>query len=287
MPIVNDQYPGNSHEITDDQLKEYAVHNMETQQTRNVNFPTEMISLPSQGKVYPESNTLSSGQIEMKYMTAREEDILTSANLIKQGIVLDKLMQSLIISPVKFNDLIIGDKNAIMIASRILGYGKDYEVEITCPNCSEKSKVTVDLTKLPEKNLSESAKMVAPNLFEFVLPHSKRTILFSLATHGTERKIDYELEALKKTQKKDSINKELTTRLKHVIKSVDGTADVQYVSNFVEQELLAMDSKALRQYIREVAPDQKFEIAFECEHCSHEEEALAFNIDSNFFWPKA
>jgi len=289
MSIVNDSYPQSHSEITDSELKELAMREMQAQQVRQSNFPTEVISLPSQGKVYPESNPLHSGTIEMKYMTAREEDILTSANLIKQGIVLDKLMQSLIVSPIKFNDLVIGDKNAIMIASRILGYGKDYEVSVTCPNCGEKNKepIVVDLTKLPEKNIPDTVVMSAPNLFEFTLPQSKRVVLFSLATHGTERKIEYELEAMKKTQKKDSVNRELTTRLKHVIKSVDGTADPKYISDFVDNELFAMDSKALRSYIREIAPDQKFEIPFTCEHCSHEEEALAFNIDSNFFWPKA
>jgi len=290
MAIVNENYPGKQQDMTDSQLKELAIQSyQQTQNQQQVQsgFPTEVITLPSQGKVYSENNPLSSGQIEMKYMTAREEDILTSANLIKQGVVLDKLMQSLIVSPIKFNDLVIGDKNAIMIASRILGYGKDYEVEITCPKCGEKSKTVIDLTQLPDKNIPEEAKMVGVNQFEFILPQSKRTVVFKLLTHGDEKKIDYELEALNKNQKKDSVNKELTTRLKHLIVAVDGNADRQYISNFVENELFAMDSRALRTYIKNVSPDQKFEISFTCPHCNHEEEALGFNIDSNFFWPKS
>ena len=123
MPTVNTNYPKGNFEMSDEQVKELAIQNMQRQEVKSSGFPTEIVSLPSQGKAYPPDNPLSSGTIEMKYMTAREEDILTSQNLIRQGVVLDKLMQSLIVSPIKFNDLLIGDKNAIMIAARILGYG--------------------------------------------------------------------------------------------------------------------------------------------------------------------
>jgi hypothetical protein len=287
MATVNDNYPKGNFEMSDEQVKDLAIQNMQRQEVKNSGFPTEIISLPSEGKLYPAENPLSSGTIEMKYMTAREEDILTSQNLIKQGVVLDKLMQSMIVSPVKYNDIIIGDKNAIMIASRILGYGKNYEVEITCPNCSEKSKVEVDLTTLPEKRIPESAKLVGINLFEFTLPQSKRVITFKILTHGDEKKIQYELEAIKKTAKKDSVDRELTTRLKYVIQSIDGNTEKSAINHFIDTELFALDSRALRGYIRDVSPDQKFQIDYQCSHCDHEEEALGFAIDTNFFWPKA
>jgi hypothetical protein len=287
MATVNDNYPKGNFEMSDEQVKDLAIQNMQRQEVKNSGFPTEIISLPSEGKLYPAENPLSSGTIEMKYMTAREEDILTSQNLIKQGVVLDKLMQSMIVSPVKYNDIIIGDKNAIMIASRILGYGKNYEVEITCPNCSEKSKVEVDLTTLPEKRIPESAKLVGINLFEFTLPQSKRVVTFKILTHGDEKKIQYELEAIKKTAKKDSVDRELTTRLKYVIQSIDGNTEKSAINHFIDTELFALDSRALRGYIRDVSPDQKFQIDYQCSHCDHEEEALGFGIDTNFFWPKA
>ena len=92
-------------------------------------FPTEMVELPSRGLLYPKDSALAEGKIEMKYMTAREEDILTNQNYIQQGVVIDKLLQSLIVTPINYGDLLVGDKNAILIASRILGYGKDYEFE--------------------------------------------------------------------------------------------------------------------------------------------------------------
>ena len=94
-------------------------------------FPTEVIDLPSKGLVYPESNPLSSGTVELKYMSAKEEDILTNQNFIEKGTVIDKLLQSMIVSKINYDDLILGDKNAILVAARILGYGADYSVEVT------------------------------------------------------------------------------------------------------------------------------------------------------------
>lgn len=287
MAKIDDNYPRKDHEMSDEQLKQLAIQNMQRQEVKSSGFPTEIISLPSKGLVYPEDSPLRSGKVEMKYMTAREEDILTSANLIKQGVALDKLMQSLIVSPINYNDLVIGDKNAIMVASRILGYGKDYTIEIVCPSCQEKSKVTIDLTTLPEKTISEDAKIVGVNRFEYTLPQSKRTVIIKLPTQGDEKKIQSELEALKKNSKKDSVDRELTTRIKSIIKSVDGNEDQAFINNFVDNQLFAMDSRALRSYLKELAPDQSFQIPFECNHCGHEEEALAFSPDTNFFWPKA
>ena len=287
MQTVNDNYPKGNAELTDEQLKELALQNMNRDEVRNTGFPTETISLPSQGKVYPAENPLASGQIEMKYMTAREEDILTSPNLIKQGVVLDKLMQSLIVSNVKYDDIVIGDKNAIMIAARILGYGKQYNFEITCPSCSAKNKVSVDLTKLEEKHLSEDLVQTSPGVFKFTLPHSNREVEFKFLTSGDEKAIQKELEFLKKTNTKDSINRELTTRLKRMIVSVDDNYDRNYISSFVQNELFAMDSRALRSYIKESGPDMKFQFNFNCTECGHEEEALALPMGVSFFWPDA
>ena len=95
-------------------------------------FPTEIVDLPSKGHFYVQGHPLSSGKVEIKYMTAKEEDILTSQNLIQQGTVIEKLLQSLIVDKsVKVDDMLIGDKNAIMGAARILGYGKDYQFTYT------------------------------------------------------------------------------------------------------------------------------------------------------------
>lgn len=286
MATVNDNYPKNNNELSDAELKALALQNLQREEVKSSGFPTEIISLPSKGLVYPEGNPLRSGTVEMKYMTAREEDILTSQNLIKQGNVLDKLMQSMIVSPINFNDLVIGDKNAIMIAARILGYGKTYEPTIECPHCGVDNKIEVDLTSLPEHNIPEDINQVAPGIFEYILPQSNRTIHFRLLTTGDDRKISKELESQRKSNK-DGIDRELTTRLKNIIVSVDGNADKKYVSNFVDNELFAMDSRAFRTYMKSVSPDTKFQIDFTCTECGGDQEALSFNIDTNFFWPKS
>ena len=83
-------------------------------------FPTEVIDLPSGGKVYPKDSPLADGKIELKYMTTKEEDILMSQNLIKKGVVIDKLLDSLIVTEgVNQDNLLLGDKN-VLVASRIL-----------------------------------------------------------------------------------------------------------------------------------------------------------------------
>ena len=150
-----------------------------------VKFPTEVVDLPSKGLLYPKDSPLSSGTIEIKYMTAREEDILTSANLIKKGVVVEKLLESLIIDKsIKVDDLLIGDKNSVLIASRILAYGKEYEVEI------DGRKIEVDLTTLKDIPLDESMVTNGANEFEFELPATKRKLTFKLLTSGDEKEID-------------------------------------------------------------------------------------------------
>ena len=285
MSQLKSDYPHTDVVISDEDLKSLALANLQKSSAApSFDFPTETISLPSRGILYPEGSALSSGTVEMKYMTAKEEDILTSQNLIQNGTVFDKLFQSLIVSPIKYNDLVVGDKNAIMVAARILGYGKDYGLSVKCPKCGEESEINIDLTALPEYSTPDDSGMVAPNLFEITLPASKAVILFSVLTHGMDKKIQYELDALKKRQKKDEGTSLLTTRLKHMIKSVNGNPDPEFIAAFVPN-MLAIDSKALRARIDHVTPDIDFDVYFKCDHCGHEEEALPFEPDTNFFWP--
>ena len=149
-------------------------------------FPTEEVSLPSKGLLYPKDSPLSSGKVDIKYMTAKEEDILTSPNLIKQGTVVDILLESVIVTEgVSIDDLLVGDKNAIMIAARILGYGKDYNVNILDPDSGEENPVVVDLTKLKNREISDKTYKNG-NEFEFELPNSKRKLTFKGLTQAAE-----------------------------------------------------------------------------------------------------
>lgn len=243
---------------------------MDNQVTKH-NFPTEMVDLPSKGLLYPEDSPLRSGQIEMKYMTAKEEDILTNSNYIQQGIVLDKLLESLIVTKINFKELLVGDKNAILIASRILGYGQDYEFELNGKTYK------VDLTTLKDKELPEDVDYSKGNEFHFTLPASKDEITFKLLSHGDELAIERELKGLKKIN--PNASPELSTRLKYIITSVNNDRENKTIREFVENQLLARDSRALRQEVKRVSPDINLTIQ------GDNGEDIAIPINLNFFWP--
>jgi hypothetical protein len=239
---------------------------------KSFSMPTEIVELPSKGLIYPDSSPLSKGEVEMKYMTAREEDILTNQNYISKGTVLDELIKSLIVSDVKYEDLIVGDKNALLVASRILGYGKDY----TFIWGGEEH--TVDLSTLDNKPLNENLFKKGINEFDFTLPASKIDITFKLLTGADEKKINNELEGLKKLNK--NALPELSTRLKYIITSVNGNRETKDIRQFVDTQLLARDSRALREYIKEVQPD--VDLTF---FPDNSDKKISIPVGISFFWP--
>ena len=255
-----------------------------TIQEENYQFPTEDVTLPSKGLLYPEGHPLRSGVIKMKYMTAKEEDILTNQNFIKNGTVINKLLQSLIVTPISYNDLLIGDKNAILIAARILGYGADYTFEYVSPNTGDKEEVTIDLTELDDKELDESLMIEGRNEFAFTLPTSKVEVTFKFLTHGDEEKIQKELKGLRKINKQSS--SELTTRLKHTLLSVNGDRDIKTIREFVDNRFLARDSKAFRSYLSDIMPDINMEIDLDLENGDTIED-VNIPLGVSFFWPDA
>jgi|KNS2Surf_BmetaT_FD_contig_31_7297961_length_1032_multi_2_in_0_out_0_1 hypothetical protein len=259
----------------------------QTDQVQTVQYPSEVVDLPSQGWFYDPTSPLASGKVDIKYMTAREEDILTSQNLIKKGVVLDKLLEALIVSPgVKLDDILTGDKNAIFIAARILAYGKDYKIKFKDPSNGEDVEDTVDLTKLENKEFDFEQHNRGQNLFEFELPFSKRKIHWSMLTHSDERTIDQELKSMKKFSRDKNQSSEVTTRLKYVIKALDGNEDKAAIKKFVDQELLARDSLSFRNYVKENTPDIDLTFNFESEETGYTERMnLPLGVD--FFYPSA
>ena len=235
-------------------------------------LPTETIELPSKGLLYPEDSELAKGTIELKYMTAKEEDILTNQSYIKDGTVIDKLMKSLIVTKINYSDLLIGDKNAIMIASRVLGYGGKYSFSYL----GEKQEV--DLALVENKELKEELFNNRVNEFSFTLPHSKNEITFKFLTQKDEPSMERELKGLKKIDKNNT--PELTTRLKHMITSVEGKREPKDIRNFVDNYLLAKDSRALREYIRKIQPD--VDLTF---FPNEGDDRVNIPIGVNFFWP--
>ena len=239
-------------------------------------FPTEHVELPSKGLLYPEKHPLSKGTVEIKYMTAKEEDILTNVNYIKQGIVIDKLLQSLVVTKFDWEDLLIGDKNAIMIAARILGYGKDY------PFTYEGEEVLLDLNELPTIYLDETKVTKGVNEFEFITPTGKNKLTFKYLTSRDDKAIEAESKGLKRINKNSSTD--ISTKLKHQLLSVDGEDDPKTIREFVDNDILARDSTALRSYIKATQPDIKMTFIHES---ANGEEEVAVPMQVQFFWPDA
>ena len=241
-------------------------------------FPTEMVELPSKGYFYPEGHPLASGKVEVKYMTAKEEDILTSQNLIEQGIVIDKLLESLVVDKkININDMLVGDKNAIMVASRVLGYGKDYEFTY------DGEEHSVDLSKLEPIEIDFTKHTKGINEFTFELPSSKRSLTFKLLTGEDEKNIALETAARRKISKEQSF--ELTTRLKKMILSVDSNSERAFVNNFVDNEFLSRDSLAFRQHLEDITPD--VDMSATVVDSAGKETVVSVPVTVRFFWPSA
>jgi uncharacterized protein YwgA len=238
-------------------------------------MPTEVVELPSRGLLYPESNPLSSGKIEMKYMTAKEEDILTNQSYIENGTVIDRILKSLIVSKINYDDLVVGDKNAVLVAARVLGYGADYSFTYNGKPYS------VDLSKIENKPFDESLITPGVNEFKFTLPSTGTNITFKILTHRDEEVIKKELDGYKKIDKDAS--PELSTRLKYMITSVEGNKEAKTIREFVDTgKLLARDSRALRSYISQVQPDTDLNFYPEGSNAT-----VAIPVGISFFWPDA
>jgi hypothetical protein len=254
---------------------------IQSQQNRNYPFPTEVISLPSKGLCYPETHPLAKGEITIKLLTAKEEDILTSTNLIRKGIQIDKLLESIVVEPgVKADDLLVGDKNAILVASRVLAFGPEYPITISDKTSGEDVDIIVDLGKIQIKEIDETL-LNRENEYEFLLPISKTPIKFKLLTHGDELAINKDIEAIQKISQNSG---EITARYRRIIVEVNGVRDIGTVSEYVTNRLLAGDSKALRKYIQSITPDLNLKFEY-TSAATGETEALRIPFGVDFFYP--
>ena len=245
-------------------------------------FPSEIIDLPSGGKIYGKDSPLYSGKVEIKYMTAKEEDILTSQNLIKKGAVLEKLMDSLILTPgVNSKDLVLGDKNAIMIAIRILAYGPEYVTDVTNPTTEEQVTHKFNLADCPFKILPSDVDY-SSNEFDFTLPVSKSKIKWKLLTGIDDEQINRELESKKKLGSLQSST--ITSRLKKIIIEWDGITDKLELNENIDN-MLSKDSLALRNEISRISPDVEMKQEVEFPEGGTVEVDIPLTV--NFFWPES
>ena len=251
-------------------------------QKSETKYPSETVPLPTKGWFYPEGHPLAKGEIELKQMTAKEEDILANQDLIKKGKVLDKLLESVVLDKsISLNDILIPDKNAIFVSIRRLAYGDEYPVSVTCPQCARQTKAVINLAELSFRSFDFDSVPRGINNFTLRLP-SGITITYKLLNQVDESSIEAELSQIKKVTKDGS--GELTTRLKYVITSVDNNSDRAVIRKFVDETLTAKDSLALRKHMREHNPDIDMSFDFKCGECPFERR-LDIPIGASFLWP--
>jgi len=250
-------------------------------------LPVAEVPLPSRGLVYSEGPLAGAETVELKPMTAREEDILMNRTLVRKGTVVTELIKSCMIDKnIDVNSMISGDRNALMIAVRITGYGADYAPKVTCPACESQQDFSVNLESLPVKELDLSKlKQIAigQNAFEYTLPLSKKTVIFKFLTGKEEERILQDIEA---KRKKGIVQENLvTTKLMNSIIAIEGNTERGFINQFC-QHMPARDSLALRKVLDESEPGVDMSSDFVCNSCGHTE-VLTVPLGPSFFWPNA
>ena len=275
------------HQSTTDQAApDSSYADVPQQFVEKIKYPTEVVDLPSKGWFYQAGHPLASGKIEIKMMTAREEDILTSQNLIKKGVVLQRLLESLIVDKrIKQDDILLCDMNGIFVAVRRLAYGDQYgPVKIKCPSCGEDGEHTIDLSLLEPRPFEFDNYPRGTNNFNFELPYANKLISYKILTQREGDMVDAEVTNMHRVNKERSA--EVTTRLKYIITSVNGDDDKVAIRKFIETELVSKDTLALRTHIKENVPDMDMSFQFVCPNCDHSGR-LDVPMTVQFFWPSS
>jgi len=248
--------------------------------------PTEFVELPSKGQFYSEGHPLHNQEvIEIKFMTAKDEDILTSQSLLKKGLAIDRFLQNVIVDKsIKPDDLLIGDKNAVLIAARVSGYGDSYDTIVGCPACASKNQVSFDLTQKAvlesQVDTIECAKKTTDGTFLITMPFSNLDVEFKLLTGKDENDLAFAQKKKAKGKMADSI---MTDQYKKMIISVGGNNGRDVVNYYVDNMPLK-DSSFLKATYRVLNPDVKIMNEFECTTCGHEQ-PLEVPFGADFFWP--
>jgi len=264
-------------------------------QTLNFSVPTEFVDLPSKGLFYPPEHPLHGVEtVEIRHMTAREEDILTSQALIRKGKAIDRMLQSVLINKnVQVRDLLIGDKNALTVAARVTGYGADYITKVTCPACSTEQQFDFDLAdptltgaSFDRESINEhldGVEMTETNTFLVELPKSNHTVELKMLTGADEERLSNFQNQKEKTGKSQT-STVLTDTLKSIITAVSGIKDRKQINQFVDN-MPAMDSRYLRGIYQKLIPNIDMTQRFNCNTCDHEQD-LEVPVTTDFFWPQ-
>jgi len=266
----------------------------QSQEQKSLSFivPTEMVDLPSKGLLYPEGHPLHGVEsVEIRHMTAKEEDTLTSRSLLKKGIAIDKMLSDILMNKsIKIENMLIGDKNALVVAARISGYGADYTTKVSCPSCNATQEFEFDLTQqkinypLQDEELdSVGIKKTAINTYIISLWKGKAEVEIKLMT-GKEELVLF--EKMQKNQKAvGQADASLTDQLKLMIRSVNGSTDTQVINQFVNS-LPIVESRKLRNVYKQLTPSVELINTFNCQFCDYETD-MEVPFSQDFFWPKS
>lgn len=247
--------------------------------------PVDVAPLPSQGVVYPKSSGLHGKQsVEIKSMTAKEEDILMSRAYNKMGTTITELIRSCLIDKT-FDpaDLLIGDRQALIVAIRVTGYGQDYKCDVNCGACDKRGTDTFDLSTLEVENIKVDPVTPGVNEFEVILPISKKRVIIKFMTGRDEEELSTTVERRRKIFG-DQAENTITSRLAHQIISIDGVTDKNKINMFAIN-MPARDSKFLRDFVSKNEPGLKMRVPYRCSHCGETSE-VALPLGANFFWPQ-
>lgn len=251
-------------------------------QQNSYQVPVELVTLPSRGSIYPVGHPLCGEQtVEIKAMTAKEEDILTSRALYKNGTLITQLIKSCVLNKtIDPDEMLAGDRNAIMIGIRVTGYGPEYTVEVTCPECAKDFKNNFSLAGLILKPLTAMPLQPNTNLFGYRLP-SGGEVVFKLLTGKDESEVGKVMEAKKKVG--GAVEAGVTSRLFQSIVSLNGETDRAKLAVMI-QNMRALDARALRKYIDDIEPGVDMTQKIVCPACDAESEVV-MPLGMNFFWP--
>ena len=247
--------------------------------------PTEFVDLPSKGKFYTEKHPLhGKDSLEIRYMTAKDEDILTSKSLLKKGLAIDRLLQNIIVDKsIKINELLVGDKNALVVAARVTGYGNEYNTKVSCPACAMTQEYNFDLDDhtLSQGGEFDNAVATGNDTWQITCPKSTAVVEIGLLT-GKEEKLLLQQHQKRKQRKLPESS--ATDQLKFLIKSVNGADDPTSINKFINA-MPATDARYVRKAYEKLMPNIDLSQAFECEECGFDME-MEVPFTTDFFWPK-
>ena len=271
-------------QIPEDLMKQIASTTNYVPQQTGYQVPTEIVELPSRGAFYPEGHPLHNIEtVEIKSMTTKEEDIITSPTLVENGLVFDRVLESILVDKrIVPSTLLVGDRSAILAKARISAYGPEYSFVDSCNSCGSSQVVEFMFDKVKPKELLFKDAEVEDGLLKMTLPKSGAVVHLKLLDGKDEKEIQ---EEQKRRRKIGMPEEQLITTYKKIILKVNGSDDFFHIANFISN-MPVLDSRYMRKIYSECKPELDLTYQFECKKCGHVDEGGVVSITGDFFWPQ-